>query len=80
MLIAVLSGFVVAIFAPWIYRLGRNATGWLLALLPFGLFIYFTTFIGPVSKGETLLFSQAWVSSLQINLSFYVDGLSLLFA
>lgn len=80
MLIAVLSGFIVAIFAPWIYRLGRDATGWLLALLPFGLFIYFTTFIGPVSEGETLLFSQVWVSSLQINLSFYVDGLSLLFA
>ncbi len=80
MLIAVLSGFVLAAIAPWVYRLARGTAGWILALLPVGLFVYFGSFINAVAAGETIFISQPWVPTLQINLSFYVDGLSLLFA
>lgn len=52
----------------------------MLAILPLSFFIYFATFIPAVSHGEPVIFSQAWVPSLQINLDFYLDGLSLLMA
>ena len=77
---AVLSGFIVAIFAPWINKMAHRAAGWILALLPVGLFIYFANFLGPISAGETFVFSRAWVPSIDVNLSFHVDGLSLMFA
>lgn len=80
MIAAVLSGFVFSVFAPWIVRIGRGAAGWLIALLPLGLTIYFGSLIRVTSAGETLTFAYAWVPSLGIDLSFYVDGLSLLFA
>ena len=80
MLVAVLSGFVLAIIAPLIYRFGRGATGWVLALLPLGLFIYFASFIGPISAGAVIIETRPWVPTLEVNLSFYLDGLSLLFS
>lgn len=80
MLQAVLSGFVLAIFAPWLYRLAGKATGWLLAVLPLGLFIYFITLESQVYHGHAIAVIYPWIPSLGINLSFYADGLSLLFA
>jgi multicomponent Na+:H+ antiporter subunit A len=80
MLFAVLSGFGLALGAPWIERLARAATGWLLALLPLGLTLYFATFIGRVAGGMTVSATYSWVPALGVNLSFYLDGLSLLFA
>jgi multicomponent Na+:H+ antiporter subunit A len=80
MLLAILSGFLLALVAPWLYRILGKAAGWALALLPVGLFAYFAGFIGPVAGGETILISTSWIPSLDINLSFNIDGLSLLFA
>ncbi len=54
--------------------------GWLLALLPAGLFVYFCQFLAPIAAGETIVFSMPWIPAYGVNLSFYVDGLSLLFA
>ncbi len=79
-LAAVLSGFVLALFAPWLQRLGRDATGWILALLPLVLFIYFASFIQQVSHGHPIIVTTSWVPSIDVNLSFNIDGLSLLFA
>ncbi|MBE0569479.1 MAG: putative monovalent cation/H+ antiporter subunit A [Deltaproteobacteria bacterium] len=80
MLFAVLSGFVLAVFAVWIHRLIPRAAAWLLALLPFGLTLYFLGLAGTVAGGETLRSFHPWVPSLGVNLSFTLDGLSLLFA
>lgn len=77
---SVLSGFVLALLAPVLYRFGRGATGWISALLPLCLTAYFSSLIPQVSSGETIIESFRWVPSLGINLSFYLDGLSLLFA
>ncbi len=77
---AVLSGFVLALFAPWLNKVTRGAAGWIIAILPAGLFIYFATFVGPVAEGETFIFARQWVPTIDISLSFNVDGLSLLFA
>lgn len=77
---AVLSGFVLALIAPWMYRIARGATGWLLAIFPLALFAYFLSYIDAVAAGNVVRVSYPWVPSLGINLSFYLDGLSLLFA
>ena len=79
MLIAVLSGFILALFVPLIQQGARRATGWILALLPLSLTIYFSTFI-PTIGHENLIFAYEWLPALGINLTFNLDGLSLLFA
>jgi multicomponent Na+:H+ antiporter subunit A len=79
-LTAVLSGFVLAIFAPWINKMARGAAGWLIAILPLALFFYFANFIGLVAERDALITTYAWVPTIDVNLSFNIDGLSLVFA
>ncbi|MCS7222068.1 MAG: Na(+)/H(+) antiporter subunit A, partial [Anaerolineae bacterium] len=78
--LAVLSGYMLATLAPWVYHLTRRATGWLLALLPIGLTVFFARYLLEVRASSALIVSYPWVPSLGVNLSFYIDGLSLLFA
>jgi multicomponent Na+:H+ antiporter subunit A len=80
MIIVVLSGFALALVAPWLHRAARGAAGWLLALLPAGLAVYFAALIGAIAGGDTLVITYPWAPGLGVSLSFYVDGLSLLFA
>jgi multicomponent Na+:H+ antiporter subunit A len=80
MLIAVLSAYALCVVAPWVHRTGRGAASWLIATLPFGLAIYFASFVPSTTAGEVLVVSYDWVPSLGIRLSFLVDGLSILFA
>ncbi len=80
MYIAVLSGFLVSLAAPSLHRLTRSLTGWILALLPAGLFVYFASFAGRIAAGQAIAVSYPWVPSLGIHLSFQLDGLALLFA
>lgn len=80
MLFAVLSGFVLAAFAPWIYRLLRGAAGWVLALLPLALLLYFFRLAAQAVHGQPAAEQYAWAPSLGLALSFHGDGLGLLFA
>jgi len=80
MFVAVTSCFVLAALAPWLHRLAGALTGWLSALLPGALFVYFLTLLPRATGGEGLRQSVAWVPGLEVNLTFYLDGLSLLFA
>lgn len=80
MLLAVLSGFILAVLAPSLVRLAGKPAGWLLALLPAALTVYFATYIPAISAGDRLLLEYAWVPGLDISLNLMVDGLSLLFA
>lgn len=80
MLLAVLSGFLAAAAAPVLHRLVRGALGWLLALVPLSLTVYFARFVPRVAAGETVHVVYEWVPSLGIEASFLLDGLSLLFA
>lgn len=80
MLEAVLSGYALSSVTPWLQRVVRGATGWIIALLPLGLFAYFISQVGAIMAGEVVRVSYAWAPSLGVNLSFYLDGLSLLFA
>ncbi len=76
----VLSGFFVAAMAPWVHRLIPKKSGWVLALLPFGLTLYFLSCFGSLSEKDVLRVSFSWIPFLKLNLSFLLDGLSLIFS
>jgi multicomponent Na+:H+ antiporter subunit A len=78
--LGILSLFALALAAPGLYRLARGATGWLVALAPLSLCVYFLTFVQSVASGEVFAVVYPWVPSLDIQLAFYIDGWSLLFA
>ncbi len=80
MLLAILAIFGLAIVSPWVARAAGRHAGLLLATLPAALTVYFAAHVGPVSAGETFGDAHAWLPSLNIHLSFYLDGLSLIFA
>ncbi|MDM5199796.1 Na+/H+ antiporter subunit A [Fictibacillus enclensis] len=54
-------------------------TGWLVAIIPFVLFILFLTHSSGISEGQPVASLTNWIPSMGIQLSFYLDGLSLLF-
>jgi len=76
--LAVLACFALAAVAPLVAR--TRYAGWLLALLPAGLTVYFLSLAPQVLDGETIGESFDWVPSLGLSATFAVDGLSLLFA
>ena len=80
MLAVILFSVALALVAPALHRVMQERTGWVLALVPLGLFAYFTSFLPVVMAGEAVRQVVAWVPSFGVNLSFYLDGLSLLFA
>jgi multicomponent Na+:H+ antiporter subunit A len=79
MLAAVVSGFVMALLAPWLYRSVRSMAGWLIALLPLGLAVFFGWHLVWLEPGESFTIAYPWIPSLGLNLSFHADGLSLPF-
>ena len=58
----------------------NGVIGWVPVAIAASLFAYFLQFLGPVSQGEVIRLVWNWVPSLDIALSFTVDGLSLTFA
>ncbi len=80
MLLAVLAGFLATPAAPWAHRLAPRYSAWLLALVPAALTAYFLTLLPRAAEGDPLTVSYPWVPAMGINLSFYADGLALLFA
>ena len=79
MLTSILFILVLAAAAPWIHRAAKGATGWLLAVAPLGVCVYLVSQAPGIAVGRTVRSSWAWVPALDINLSFFLDGLSLLF-
>ncbi|PAV25786.1 Na(+)/H(+) antiporter subunit A [Tamilnaduibacter salinus] len=80
MLLAVLSGFLLALAVPVLYRLTGRYIGWFLALLPASLTAYFAGLIPAIRDGGSLLIENQWMPGLGVSLDFLVDGLSLVFA
>ncbi|CAD7027772.1 monovalent cation/H+ antiporter subunit A [Pseudorhizobium endolithicum] len=72
--------FLAAIFAPMaIGRVGHGAS-WVLALAPLFAFIHFLTFLPQIADGGVVTGGYAWVPSLNLSFSWFLDGLSLTFA
>lgn len=72
--------FLTALVAPALYRRSPRHAGGVLALVPLAAMLYFLGRIPAVMSGVEIRESLAWVPTLGLNLSFYLDGLSLLFA
>ncbi|MDT8324484.1 MAG: putative monovalent cation/H+ antiporter subunit A [Bacteroidota bacterium] len=71
---------LAALLTPLAVRVFRTAAGWMLALLPVGLFAAFLTHSGAVANGGAVTWIRPWAPSLDLTLAFRLDGLSLLFA
>ena len=80
MLYALLSVFLLALIAPFIYRLSSMKVPQFLAVCTAGIVGYFLSYLPEIDKGFTRTFQYPWADSLGVSLSFYVDGLSLFFA
>lgn len=80
MLVAVLSGFLAAIFAPLIHRSSQRYGKYVLSMVPLGILIYLATHIHNVSQGEEVVTRYQWFPELGIHVGFMIDGLSLVFA
>ena len=81
MLTVILLIFGIALVAPFIHKIFKGNSGWVLALLPLGSFIYLISWMPHIAAGNVVQQSVTWVSLdlFQVNLAFYLDGLSLMF-
>ncbi|KPJ77341.1 MAG: hypothetical protein AMJ54_08570 [Deltaproteobacteria bacterium SG8_13] len=77
---AVISGFALALFAPAIHRFKPAWSGGIFALLPLSLFVFFFSCISEISGGVEIVESVSWAPQVGAAFSFYLDGLSLVFA
>lgn len=75
-----LAPFAAAVVAPAVVRLLGARAGWLLALVPLGLFVHLLGFLDAVAAGEILKAGRDWVPSFGVRYAIALDGLSLLFA
>ena len=75
-IVAALAGALIA--RPAASFLGRN-TGWVMCLIPLAIFASLLMQAGQVASGGALTAQLAWVPSLGVELSFRLDGFSLLF-
>ncbi|WNB93446.1 Na+/H+ antiporter subunit A [Bacillus sp. NEB1478] len=61
-------------------KVNRIHTGWLVLPVPTFLFILFCTKLPLLAEGRAVESTANWIPSLDIQLSFYLDGLSMLFS
>lgn len=78
--LAVLLVLLTALLAPTVHRLAGDHVGRVLALVPAGLFFYFLSQVPLLDDGGVLLQSIRWIPTLEVDLAFRLDGLSLMFA
>lgn len=80
--IVILIPFIAALIVPYLFKKFARSihTGWLVFFIPLGLFLHLTTYIPIIASGHTIITSLAWIPSLDINITTYLDGLSLTFS
>jgi multicomponent Na+:H+ antiporter subunit A len=78
--LAVAAGFAAALIAPMLSRRLACAFGWLMAVVPAGLCLYFASLLPQAARGQPIAVTYTWVPALSMHLSFHADGLALLFA
>lgn len=80
MLILILAGLLLALIAPLLHRLREGLVVWLYSLFAAFAFAWFVWMTGPIAEGRAFFAAIPWAPSLGVQFSFYLDGLSLLFA
>ncbi len=79
-LVCLLLPFIAAVLAPSATRYFHHNAAWLLALAPGFAFVYFAGYLPEIAAGEVVTGGYAWVPSLNLSFSWFIDGLSLTFA
>jgi len=80
LLAALLISFAVSALAPFVARRLAPYGGWILSLLPAGLFAFFLGKGLGLSGTGSIVETVEWVPALGISLTLVLDGFSLLFA
>lgn len=80
MLLAVLGGYLLALICAFFYRWSPKLLGYFSSFAVALMASYFFSYWGDISGTEGRSFTYSWVPSLNLNLTFYLDGLSLFFA
>jgi multicomponent Na+:H+ antiporter subunit A len=70
---------VLAVAAPWLVRVLRAGTGWLLGTSLLAMSTVFWRHV-PMAAGTDIIEIRSWVPTLGVELAFRLDGLSLTFA
>ena len=77
---AIFLPFLAALLIPLIYKRNLNIhIGWFVLIVPTILFITLTSYLPQITKGEFFTDILNWIPSFGINLTSYIDGLSLIF-
>jgi multicomponent Na+:H+ antiporter subunit A len=76
-LLPFLAALLIGMFAK---KVNRIHTGWLVLPIPVVLFIIFCLKLPVLAEGKIVQSTADWIPSLDIQLSFYLDGLSMLFS
>src|SRR5262249_7600990 len=79
MLVAVLSGYLLALLAPVMAWSLKRAAGPLMAALPAFLFAYLLQFVPEAALGRPWRFTSPWDVVSGLEVSFRADGLTLFF-
>lgn len=80
MLTAVLTGFLFACVLIFAGKPLKGRASLINAVVPIGLFVYFSMQIPQIIEEGSIFRSYSWVSSMGVDLNFNLDGLSLIFA
>ncbi len=80
LLLAVAAPFIAAVLAPFLARILHHNAAWLLAIFPALIFYHFCGYIADVSAGQRFVIGTDWIPTYSVRFSFYIDGLSTLFA
>jgi multicomponent Na+:H+ antiporter subunit A len=75
-----IAPFIAAAVAPIVHRVLGGYAGWVLAVIPLSIFVFLAGLLPGVAGGEPVVASIAWIPAHDIELSFMLDGLALLFA
>ncbi len=77
---AILAPFIMAVFVPFLRKKAASIhTGWFVLILPVVLFVSFLQYLPFTMNNNSVTKTAAWIPSLGIDFTAYVDGLSLLF-
>lgn len=79
-LLIVLLPLLGSVLLPLLPRSLRGHSGRWALLPPGACFLLSLTYLPAISRGETFHYTLSWFPALSIHVSFWIDGLSLLFA
>ncbi len=78
-ILLLLAPFFAALLAPLIARETGRAAGWILAIVPAGLFLALLSLIDTVAQGTPVRLAIDWVPALGLRFGLTIDGLALVF-